>query len=95
MPAPAIWLIASGRTRPAGWLPALKAVKFGAPFRFMMASAMMDRAEFPVHKNRTLKRRWRHAVLFSSIRPVSRASFKSSIPERSSWRVWRPGEKRS
>jgi hypothetical protein len=48
--------MASGRTTPDGWLPALYAVKFGIPLRFMIASAMIERAEFPVHKNNTLKR---------------------------------------
>jgi hypothetical protein len=46
--------MASGLTIPAGWLPALKAVKFAAPLRFMIASAMMERAEFPVQRNNTL-----------------------------------------
>jgi hypothetical protein len=53
-PAAAICLSASGRTMPAGWLPALYAVKLALPLQFMMASAMMDRAELPVHKNNTL-----------------------------------------
>jgi hypothetical protein len=30
-------------------------VKFGAPRRFMIASAMMERAELPVQRNNTLK----------------------------------------
>src|ERR1700694_1875785 len=45
---------ASGRTIPDGWLPALNAKKLGRPFRLRMASAMMERAEFPVHRKRTL-----------------------------------------
>jgi hypothetical protein len=44
----------AGMYAPFGRLPALYAVKFAAPLRFMMASAMMERAEFPVHKNKTL-----------------------------------------
>ncbi len=47
-------LSASGRTNPLGWLPALKAVKFWRPLRFMMASAMMDRAELPVQRKSRL-----------------------------------------
>jgi hypothetical protein len=34
--------------------PALYAVKVGLPFLFRMASAIIERAEFPVHKNKTL-----------------------------------------
>jgi hypothetical protein len=45
---------ASGRTFPVGRLPALKAVKIGLPLRFMIASAMIDRAEFPVQRKSTL-----------------------------------------
>ena len=45
---------ASGRTVPVGWLPALYPVKCGWPLWFRTASAMMERAEFPVHKNSTL-----------------------------------------
>ena len=45
---------ASGRTFPVGKLPALYAEKLGLPLWFMMASAMMERAEFPVHRNKTL-----------------------------------------
>src|SRR5258708_34398480 len=37
-----------------GWLPAEKARKRPCPARFNMASPMMDRAEFAVHKNSTL-----------------------------------------
>ncbi len=48
-------MTASGRTEPDGWLPALYAVKFGQPLWFMRASAMIERAEFPVHRNKTLK----------------------------------------
>jgi hypothetical protein len=36
------------------WLPALNALKVGNPFLAIMDSAMMDRAELPVHKNKTL-----------------------------------------
>ena len=39
---------------PAGWLPALYAMKLGRPLRFRMASAMIERAELPVHRNSTL-----------------------------------------
>jgi hypothetical protein len=46
--------MASGRTTPDGWLPALKALKFGKPLRFMIASAIIERAEFPVQRNNTL-----------------------------------------
>ena len=53
-PAFSSWRIASGRTAPDGWLPALKAVKLGKPLWLMMASAMMERAEFPVQRNNTL-----------------------------------------
>src|SRR5260221_94438 len=52
--ASSICFSASGRTTPDGWLPALYAAKFGRPFRLRMASAMIDRAEFPVHRNKTL-----------------------------------------
>src|SRR5260370_29879552 len=45
---------AYGLTRPAGRLPALKPWKVGAPRWFRMASARIERAEFPVHRNRTL-----------------------------------------
>src|SRR5256885_11249421 len=45
---------ATGFTRPAGWLPALYAVKCGFPFWLRMASARIERAEFPVHRNKTL-----------------------------------------
>ena len=45
---------ASGRTLPEGWLPALQAVKRGLPQRFIMASAVIVRAEFAVHRKRTL-----------------------------------------
>jgi hypothetical protein len=31
-----------------------QAVKVGIPFRFMIASAMIERAEFPVQRNKTL-----------------------------------------
>src|ERR1035441_4187258 len=37
-PAISICLIASGRTTPAGWLPALYAVKFSRPRWFMIRS---------------------------------------------------------
>ena len=40
--------------RPAGRLPALYAVKLEVFLLFMMASAMMDRAELPVQMNSTL-----------------------------------------
>jgi hypothetical protein len=56
MPASSICRRASGRTVPEGWLPALNAVKSGVPFRLKMASAMIERAEFPVQRNRTLYR---------------------------------------
>src|SRR3984885_5182477 len=46
---------ASGRTEPVGKLPALYAVKFGLRLPLRMASAMMERAEFPVQRNSTLK----------------------------------------
>src|SRR6266700_3045409 len=52
--ATSISLSASGRTTPDGWLPALYAVKNGLPLPLRMASATIDRAEFPVHKNSTL-----------------------------------------
>jgi len=40
-------------TTPVGWLPAEKALNFPWPIRFSTASAMMLRAELPVHRNRT------------------------------------------
>jgi hypothetical protein len=46
--------MASGRTVPEGWLPALKAAKFCTPLRVMIASAMIDLAEFPVQRNKIL-----------------------------------------
>jgi hypothetical protein len=54
IPADSIWLSASGRGCPDGWLPALYAVNLPLPLRFRIASAMIDRAELPVHRNRTL-----------------------------------------
>jgi len=45
---------------PAGRLPALWAQNRLSPQLFKMASAMMLRAELPVHKNKTLK----HAGFF-------------------------------
>jgi hypothetical protein len=54
IPARASSLSASGRTVPEGCLPALKAVKAGLPLKLRMASAMIERAEFPVHRNSTL-----------------------------------------
>jgi len=47
---------ALGFTRPAGWLPALYAIKFGFPFWLRMASARIERAELPVQRNKTLYR---------------------------------------
>src|SRR6266550_7899991 len=41
-------------------------VKLGGPLRLSMASAMMERAEFPVHKKRTL-------YFFSMENPLSNA----------------------
>src|SRR5271170_2796058 len=43
-----------GCTAPLGWLPALKPLNFPLPQRLMAHSAMMLRAEFPVHRNSTL-----------------------------------------
>lgn len=43
-----------GRTVPAARLPALYALKLGLPFKFRSAPAMIERAELPVHKNKTL-----------------------------------------
>jgi hypothetical protein len=37
-----------------GWLPALYATNVPAPTLFKMASAMIDRAELPVQRKRTL-----------------------------------------
>src|SRR5215469_17200492 len=45
---------ASGLTVPLGWLPALKALKFGLPLMFRRASAMIERAELPVQRKSTL-----------------------------------------
>src|ERR1700733_12339669 len=45
---------ACGLTIPVGWLPALYAVKFGLPLKLRIASPKIDRAEFPVHRNKTL-----------------------------------------
>src|ERR1700722_20977806 len=47
-------LIASGRTLPEGELPALYAVKCGSRLPLRIASAIIDRAELPVQRNRTL-----------------------------------------
>src|SRR3984885_4462499 len=49
------WRSAAGCTAPFARLPALYAVKFGKPFRLSIASAMIERAEFPVQRNKTLK----------------------------------------
>jgi len=54
MPADSICLSASGRGAPEGRLPALYAVKAPFPRWFRIASAMIERAEFPVQRNRTL-----------------------------------------
>src|SRR5208283_4543600 len=53
-PATSSCFSASGLTRPVGWLPALKAWKLGLPRWFKIASARMERAEFPVQRNSTL-----------------------------------------
>jgi hypothetical protein len=45
---------AYARTEPEGWLPALYAVNRGFPLKLRIASAMIERAEFPVQRNRTL-----------------------------------------
>jgi hypothetical protein len=44
----------NGCTTPLGWLPALKPRNRPLPHRFMAHSAIMLRAELPVHRNRTL-----------------------------------------
>ena len=46
-----------GFTSPVAWLPALKARNFPAADggKFNRASAMIERAEFPVQRNSTLK----------------------------------------
>src|SRR6201995_4896326 len=54
MPAERSCRMAPGRTEPEGWLPALNAVKLPSDLWFRMASAMMDRAELPVQRKRTL-----------------------------------------
>src|SRR6266508_2585671 len=54
MCAASICFKASGRTTPEGWLPALNALKTERPLKFRMASAMIDRAELPVQRKRTL-----------------------------------------
>ena len=43
-----------GLMEPVGWMPALKARKRPRPTRLRMHSAMMLRAEFPVHRKSTL-----------------------------------------
>ena len=43
-----------GLTWPLGWLPALHARNRPAPTLFKIASAMIERAEFPVQRNSTL-----------------------------------------
>jgi hypothetical protein len=40
---------------PRGWLPALKLWNLPAPRRFRMHPPMIDRAEFPVQRKRTLR----------------------------------------
>src|SRR3546814_784529 len=45
---------ACGWTSPLGKLPALKARKHPSPSRFSSASAKIERALFPVHRNSTL-----------------------------------------
>jgi hypothetical protein len=45
-------------TCPAGLLPALRARNFPAPSLFRIASAMIERAEFPVQRNSTLNGRF-------------------------------------
>src|SRR5262245_48296092 len=49
--------IASGCTLPFGWLPALYARNFVAPILLRIASAMIERAELPVQRNKTLNGR--------------------------------------
>jgi hypothetical protein len=46
--------MACGFTTPVGMEPAEKALKRPPPSRFMIASAMIERAELPVHRKRTL-----------------------------------------
>src|SRR6185312_2725434 len=53
-PRPRNSLRVLGFTSPLGWLPALQARNPGPPTLFKIASAIMDRAELPVHRNRTL-----------------------------------------
>src|SRR5690606_35492135 len=48
---------AIGFTWSLGWLPAEKALNRPSPSRRRMLSAMIERAEFPVHRNSTLKTR--------------------------------------
>ena len=53
-----------------GWLPALNALNLPLPHRLIAHSAMMLRAEFPVHRNRTANSRWAidaraHALVFA------------------------------
>ena len=50
--------IASGLTRPIGWLPALYALKRPSARWFIRPSARMLRALLPVHRNRMLKGGW-------------------------------------
>jgi hypothetical protein len=45
---------ANGFTCPVGWLPAENALKRTRPASFISPSAMMERAEFPVHTKSTL-----------------------------------------
>src|SRR5258708_34087771 len=54
IPEDLICASASGRTWTDEWLPPLYAAKLGRPLRLRMASAMIERAEFPVHRNSTL-----------------------------------------
>ena len=49
-----VHLLLFGIAFPLGWLPALKALKFSLPLKFSIASAMIERAELPVHRKRTL-----------------------------------------
>src|SRR5262249_45507961 len=59
-------LSANGCTSPLGRLPAEKALNLPSPSLLRIASAMIDRAEFPVHKKSTLKGRSRIRFLIAS-----------------------------
>src|SRR6266850_498225 len=71
---------ARGFTLPVGWLPALKALNLLFPRALSIASAMMLRAELPVHRNRTLNGSFAIIISFTrSGRRFSRLDIRGRV----------------